>query len=84
MAILGKASKSQIQTVSQTKIFGIQLIVIISQHCASSVSILCSPKVVNTFAIFQFLFTQSLPITVTWVPSFTLPSYTRQIQSLPR
>jgi hypothetical protein len=32
IAILGRASKSQIQTVSQTKIFGIQLIVIISQH----------------------------------------------------
>jgi hypothetical protein len=40
IAILGNASKSQIQTVSQTKMFGIQLIVIISQHCASSVSIL--------------------------------------------
>jgi hypothetical protein len=32
IAILGNGSKSQIQTVSQTKILGIQLIVIISQH----------------------------------------------------
>ena len=84
IAIVGNASNSPTPIVSPTKIFGIPLIVTISQHSAWGISILWSPSVLKICAIFPLLFSPSFPIMVTWLPALKVPWYTRPTPSLPK
>jgi hypothetical protein len=84
IAIEGKASTFHVHTVSQTKISGIHAIVIISQHCASSCSILWSHNVEKTLFTFHVLIFHSWSIIFTCVHGLTVHSYTRHIHKRPR